>query len=63
MISLLVFVNFRLSQCEEDKVTKDSQIRSLKEEFANQVFDSFFKVFFKFEFVYCDLRIMHLNYN
>ena len=44
MLSLLVFVNFRLSQCEEDKVTKDSQIRSLKEEFANQVFDSFYLI-------------------
>ena len=27
---------FRLQQCEEDKLTKDSQIRSLKEELASQ---------------------------
>lgn len=27
----------RLQQCEEDKTTKDSQIRSLKEEFTHQV--------------------------
>ncbi len=27
---------FRLQQCEEDKVTKDSQIRSLQEELTNQ---------------------------
>ena len=28
--------HYRLQQCEEDKQTKDSQIRSLKEELASQ---------------------------
>ena len=27
----------RLEQCEEDKLTKDSQIRNLKEEYNHQV--------------------------
>ncbi len=36
-----MFVNyanliFRLQQCEEDKITKDSQIKSLQEELVNQ---------------------------
>ena len=40
-ISLLISfpflsVLFRLSQCEDDKVTKESQIRSLKEELRGQ---------------------------
>ena len=37
---MMTFVNdllSRLSQCEEDKVTKDSQIRSLRDEYTNQV--------------------------
>ena len=28
--------SYRLSQCEDDKVTKESQIRSLKEELRGQ---------------------------
>lgn len=35
-ITLLLLFAFRLQQCEEDKQTKDSQIRSLKEELVSQ---------------------------
>ena len=35
-MALLLLFAFRLQQCEEDKQTKDSQIRSLKEELVSQ---------------------------
>ena len=34
--SFILFLNFRLQQCEEDKLTKDSQIRALKQELTAQ---------------------------
>ena len=33
---IMMICHFRLQQCEEDKATKDSQIRSLKQELASQ---------------------------
>ncbi len=36
-LKINLYFECRLSQCEVDKITKDTQIRALKEEYTNQV--------------------------